>query len=104
MCKTCISDRKYFSPGGPEFERDIPIQEVLNGIESGAVDEVFACGTAAIVSPVSVIADDDGTAYNVKKVDCIANELRSSLLAIQERRTRDPFSWTELIKNSYYNN
>lgn len=85
------------------IERDIPIQEVLNGIESGAVNEVFACGTAAIVSPISVIADADGTAYNIKNVDCIADELRSSLLAIQERRERDPFNWTELIKNSYYN-
>ncbi|MGB2271576.1 MAG: branched-chain amino acid aminotransferase [Pseudomonadales bacterium] len=84
------------------IERDIPIQEVLTGIQSGAVSEIFACGTAAIVSPVSLIADADGTTYEVKKVDELAATLRQSLLAIQERREVDPFSWTAMVDNQYY--
>ena len=82
-------------------ERDIPIQEVLTGIQSGAVSEIFACGTAAIVSPVSVIADADGTNYAVNKVDDLAATLRQSLLAIQEQREADPFSWTEKVAEHY---
>ena len=84
------------------IERDIAIQEVLTGIQSGAVSEIFACGTAAIVSPVSLIADADGTTYEVKKVDELAATLRQSLLAIQERREVDPFSWTAMVDNQYY--
>ena len=86
------------------IERDIAIQEVLNGIETGAVSEIFACGTAAIVSPVSVIADADGSTYNVANVDQLAAELRQSLLAIQEGRDADPFSWTSTVKEAYYPN
>ena len=86
------------------IERDIAIQEVLNGIETGAVSEIFACGTAAIVSPVSVIADADGRTYNVTQVDQLAAELRQSLLAIQERREADPFLWTSTVKEAYYPN
>ncbi|HAB54895.1 MAG TPA: branched-chain amino acid aminotransferase, partial [Cellvibrionales bacterium] len=82
-------------------ERDIPIQEVLTGIQSGAVSEIFACGTAAIVSPVSVIADADGTNYAVNKVDDLAATLRQSLLAIQEQREADPFSWTAAVAEHY---
>lgn len=83
-------------------ERDIAIQEVLDGIGSGAVSEVFACGTAAIVSPVSLIADADETAYELPQVDQLAAELRQSLLAIQEGRAPDPFGWTMDIEEKYY--
>ncbi|MDB2409151.1 branched-chain amino acid aminotransferase [Pseudomonadales bacterium] len=84
------------------IERDIPIQEVLTGIQSSAVSEIFACGTAAIVSPVSLIADADGTTYEVQKVDELAATLRQSLLAIQERREADPYLWTAEVDGSYY--
>lgn len=84
------------------IERDIPIQEVLDGIRSGKVDEVFACGTAAIVSPVSLIADADDTVYELTQVDQLAAELRQSLLAIQERREEDPFGWTSEVDEQYY--
>lgn len=84
------------------IERDIPIQEVLDGIRSGKVSEVFACGTAAIVSPVSLIADADDTIYELAQVDQLAADLRQSLLAIQERREEDPFGWTMEVAEKYY--
>ena len=65
------------------------------------MSEIFACGTAAIVSPVSVIADADGTNYAVNKVDELAATLRQSLLAIQEQREVDPFSWTQAVAEQY---
>lgn len=83
------------------IERDIPIQEVLDGIRSGAVSEIFACGTAAIVSPVSLIADADETVYDVQNVDQLAASLRQSLLAIQERSETDPFGWTVEVAPHY---
>lgn len=84
------------------IERDIPVQEVLDGIRSGEVSEVFACGTAAIVSPASVIADADGTGHKLTNIDQLAAELRQDLLAIQERRAEDPFGWTPEVDDKYY--
>jgi len=38
-------------------ERRMAIDELLAQIESGECTELFACGTAAIVSPIAVLAD-----------------------------------------------
>lgn len=84
------------------IERDIDIQDILDGIRSGKVKEIFACGTAAIVSPVSLIADADDTHYELTQVDKLAFELRASLLAIQERREEDPFGWTMEVEEKYF--
>ena len=78
-------------------ERDIDIQEVLDAIRSAHCNEIFACGTAAIVSPVSLLADADGSELNLPVVDQLAAELRADLLAIQEGRARDPFGWTQNV-------
>ena len=75
------------------IERVIPIEELLADIQSGRCKEAFACGTAAIVSPISVIADADDTAYELEEVDQVAAQLRDKLLDIQERRCADPFGW-----------
>ena len=69
-------------------------------IESGRCSELFACGTAAIVSPIEVLAErrpgDHGAPreYRPRDVDVIAARLRAALLAIQERRAPDIFGWT----------
>ena len=75
-------------------ERRMPVDELLADIASAECSEVFACGTAAIVSPISVLADRDGREYAPAKIDVVAKTLREALLAIQERRAPDPFGWT----------
>jgi len=75
-------------------ERSMPINELLQQIDSGECSEVFACGTAAIVSPISVLAEQDGVGHEPQHVDAVAAELREALLAIQERRAPDTFGWT----------
>jgi branched-chain amino acid aminotransferase len=83
-------------------ERTMPIEELLADIKSGSCVEAFACGTAAIVSPISVIAEADGTAYELSQSDVVAAELRRGLLDIQERRTEDPFGWTSEVEDQFY--
>jgi branched-chain amino acid aminotransferase len=85
-------------------ERRMAIDELLMQIESGRCSELFACGTAAIVSPIEVLAERDPKAvgdehgplreYGPKNVDVVAARLREALLAIQERRAPDIFGWT----------
>jgi branched-chain amino acid aminotransferase len=75
-------------------ERPMLIDELLQQIQSGTCTEVFACGTAAIVAPIGVLGDADGSDHIPAAVDVVAQELRQALLAIQERRAPDPFNWT----------
>lgn len=83
-------------------ERTMPIDELLADIKSGRCTEAFACGTAAIISPISVIADADDSRYDLSKIDMLAAELRRGLLDIQERRAPDPFAWISEIDDCYY--
>ncbi len=75
-------------------ERNMVLDELLAQIVSGECTEVFACGTAAIVSPIGLLADRDQREYVPVRVDAVAAQLREALLAIQERRAPDPFGWT----------
>jgi branched-chain amino acid aminotransferase len=79
--------------GRQVVERAMPIDDLLRQISSGECAEVFACGTAAIVCPISVIGDADGREYRPAVVDREARALRERLLAIQERRASDPYGW-----------
>ena len=74
-------------------ERSMPIDELLTDLAAGRCTEAFACGTAAIISPISVIADADDTRYELPQIDQTAATLRNTLLGIQERRIADPFGW-----------
>lgn len=78
-------------------ERPMPIDELLQMLATGECSEVFACGTAAIVAPISVLADSRGVEHVPQHVDGVAAELREALLAIQERRAPDLFRWTRAI-------
>ena len=85
-------------------ERRMAIDELLRQIESGRCSELFACGTAAIVSPIEVLAERDPKAVGddrrpprehvPKNVGVVAAQMREALLAIQERRAPDIFGWT----------
>ena len=84
-------------------ERRMALPELLAQIESGECSELFACGTAAIVSPIALLADSETQPgaqcnYIPRQVDAVAGRLRDALLAIQERRAPDPFGWTRDVK------
>ncbi len=83
-------------------ERPMPIDELLADIKSGKCTEAFACGTAAIISPISVLADADGSSYELPQIDQIAGQLRSDLLNIQEGSGEDPFAWVVELDSIYY--
>jgi branched-chain amino acid aminotransferase len=74
-------------------ERNIVLDELLAQIATGECSEVFACGTAAILSPIGLLSDRNRE-YIPVRVDAIAAQMREALLAIQERRVPDPFGWT----------
>ena len=75
-------------------ERAMALDELLAQIVSGECTEVFACGTAAILSPIGLLTDRDQREFVPRRIDSVAAQLREALLAIQERRAPDSFGWT----------
>ena len=76
-------------------ERRFTIDEWREGVGSGRITEVFACGTAAVVTPVGVVAGSDG------EIDCsvdgeagpATSAIRQALVDIQYGRAEDTFGW-----------
>ena len=73
-------------------EEKIELDEVLRGVESGAVAEVFACGTAAVVTPISKLGGED---FEVEiPVGEVTKRIHDRLTDIQMGRAEDPYGWT----------
>ncbi|GAA1727841.1 branched-chain amino acid aminotransferase [Aeromicrobium alkaliterrae] len=80
--------------GHEVVERKVSIDEWRDGVASGQITEVFACGTAAVVTPVGRLA------WNGGEVDCAKGEigkvtadLRAALVDIQYGRAEDRHGW-----------
>lgn len=72
-------------------ERTLTIDELTSSIKNGTCTEAFACGTAAILTPIHQIAEKDGTVYKLSKAPGPgATALRQALLDIQEGRAEAP--------------
>lgn len=76
-------------------ERRVPIQEWKDAANSGELAEVFACGTAAVVTPVGELRWEGGSCDHRRDghVDEIAGKIRSTLLDIQYGRIEDTHGW-----------
>ncbi len=74
-------------------ERVMPVDELVRDIKTGRCTEAFACGTGAIISPISAIGEADGTVFELPDGHQMAAKLESTLLSIQEGRAADPFGW-----------
>ncbi len=75
-------------------ERPISIDEVVDGCQSGSLKEMFATGTAAMISPIGVICYK-GEDFQVGDGDTgeLSKRLYDELTGIQYGRKEDPFGW-----------
>jgi branched-chain amino acid aminotransferase len=75
-------------------ERPIAIDEVLAKIASGSLQEVFASGTAAVISPVGALSFKGREfAINGERTGPLAQRLFDELQGIQFGTRPDPFGW-----------
>ena len=75
-------------------ERKISIDEILTALNSGALKEVFASGTAAIVSPVGLIHyKHKECGINGGKTGPVTEKLYNEIIQIQYGEKEDPFGW-----------
>jgi branched-chain amino acid aminotransferase len=79
-------------------ERRIGIDELLDGVGSGTVTELFACGTAAVVTPIGTLKNS-ADSYQVGSGESgeTTLALRQKLLDIQYGRTEDTHGWLRRI-------
>lgn len=79
-------------------ERPISIEEVIDGIRLGRLKEMFATGTAAVISPVGEISFR-GEVYRINdgKVGELSLRLYEDLQAIQYGTKPDPYGWVEPV-------
>jgi branched-chain amino acid aminotransferase len=77
-------------------ERKFSIDEWRDGVRSGAITEVFACGTAAVVTPVGTLKWGGGEAPAPASTD-LTMKIRQALVDIQYGRAEDTFGWMHKI-------
>jgi len=82
------------SLGIEAVERPMPVSELIDDVRSGRCSELFACGTGAIVCPVTALGEEDGTRHEVSGASRWAETLKNALLDIQDGTARDRFEWT----------
>jgi branched-chain amino acid aminotransferase len=79
-------------------ERPVSFDEWRTDAASGRLREVFACGTAAVVTPIGVVRSADGEfSIGDGKAGPVTMELRQSLVDIQRGRAADPFGWVHRV-------
>jgi branched-chain amino acid aminotransferase len=75
-------------------ERPISIDEVIDGCTSGALKEMFATGTAAVISPVGEIGyKGQDFAIADGRVGELSQKLYDEITGIQYGHKEDPFGW-----------
>ena len=80
-------------------ERRISIDEVLDGIKSKELTEIFGSGTAAIISPVGLFHYKDNNYYiNDNKVGSITRAFYERLVGIQYGKIEDTMGWSYELK------
>ncbi|MBI2243284.1 MAG: branched-chain amino acid aminotransferase [Nocardioides sp.] len=77
-------------------ERRFSIDEWRDGVRSGRIVEIFACGTAAVVTPVGELKWDGGSAPAPASTD-LTMRVRQALVDIQYGRAEDTFGWMHRI-------
>ena len=71
--------------------RAVSLAEWRDGVASGEIVEVFACGTAAVVTPIGVLKGKDF--FDEQPLGTLALELRQELTDIQYGRADDKHGW-----------
>ncbi len=89
-----LADKHGLTP----VERTLPLAEIVDGIGSGEIVETFACGTAAVITPVIGLRSPD---FDVTVGDGQPGpktmELREHLTGIQFGQEPDEFGWLQQV-------
>lgn len=75
-------------------ERHITLAELQQNLADGTYSEVFACGTAAVITPIGRLADNDfDVTINNGEPGALTMDIRKELTDIQNGRLPDRHGW-----------
>jgi branched-chain amino acid aminotransferase len=77
-------------------ERKFSIDEWRDGVTSGRIREIFACGTAAVVTPVGALKSASGEVPAPPSTD-LTMRIRQALVDVQYGRAEDTFGWMHKV-------
>ncbi len=84
--------------GHPVEERKVDVDEWRKGAADGRVVEVFACGTAAVITPIGALRWPGGEAVaGSGEPGTVTMKLRQALLDLQYGRTPDTHGWMRKV-------
>ena len=79
-------------------ERRITAEEWQRDVESGEMTEAFACGTAAVITPVGrVLGEDTDFSVNNNEAGEVSMALRERLTGIQRGAVDDAHGWLHTL-------
>ena len=80
-------------------EQQYAFDQWMADVQSGRCAETFACGTAAVVTPVGTVKSDHGefTVGDGKTAGPITAQLHAALKAIQRGESNDPHGWVKRL-------
>ena len=79
-------------------ERAITIDEVVAAADNGTLQEVWATGTAAVISPVGELAyKGRRLVVNEGRIGELTQKLYDTIVAIQYGTAPDPHGWTVAV-------
>ena len=85
--------------GIPVEESTMSIEDLYNDAKSGALEEAFGTGTAAVISPIGELNwRDEQLVIADGKTGEISGKLYDTLTGIQRGTTPDPFGWMVEVK------
>ena len=75
-------------------ERLLSVDELIESLENGTLEEAYGCGTAAVVSPIGELAYK-GKVYQINngKIGELTQHLYDTLTGIQWGNVEDKFGW-----------
>ena len=80
-------------------ERRLAIDEVVEAYKNGQFKEMFASGTAAVISPVGELCyKGESMVINGGGIGPIAQDLYDTLYGIQTGKVADEMGWTVAVE------
>jgi len=91
--KSCLELLRSW--GVPVEERLVTAQELFDAAEAGTLEEAWGTGTAAVVSPIGLLAwGDQKVTVSGGQIGALTQKLYDTLTGIQWGTQPDPYGWT----------
>ena len=95
--RTCVELCKSW--GLPVEERKVSVEELEEAARTGALEEVWGSGTAAVISPVGHLRyEDEVFQIGDGGIGSLSQKLYDTVTGIQLGKVEDTFGWTVEVK------